>query len=320
MGKLLHDLNVGQKGFCNFVTGKPLCVSFEVTYQCNARCGHCHLGGTFDEERATPERFGELCRDLSPVVAQISGGEPLLRKDLIDIIRAIKRSRGSAMTVLTTNAGLLTVDKYHELKEAGINEFSISLDYPDERHDKYRTIPGLFKRIDGILSGLKDVKEKGIVLACVVQRRNFRDIMKLAEFARGHGVKLSLSTYTWLRTEDKSLMVPPEELDELRAILDQVLEFKKQHGTVFTAASVFDRMIRFFRDGGIPDCKAGHTFMVVNPAGTLSPCGLILGDYKDQADLIERFSKTNTCEACNTSIRANTEKPWNVMLKDMLQV
>ena len=320
MSKLLQDLNVGQKGFFNFVSGKPLCVSFEVTYQCNARCGHCHLGGTFDEERASPERFGELCRELAPVVAQISGGEPLLRADLMEIIKAIKGSGGSAMTVLTTNAGLLTVEKYRELKRAGINEFSISLDYPDERHDTYRTLPGLFKRIDGILRDLKDEPDKGITLACVVQSRNFRDIMKLAEFAQGHGVKLSLSTYTWLRTNDRSLMVQPEDLDELRGILDQVVAFKKEHGTVFTAASVFDRMIRFFRDGGIPGCKAGWRFMVVNPAGTLSPCGLILGDYKDQADLIQRFSKTNTCEACNTSIRANTEKSWDVMLKDMIKV
>ncbi len=320
MGSLLHSLNIAQKGFANFVTGRPLCVSFEVTYQCNARCGHCHLGGLFEEERAIPKRFGELCRELAPVVAQVSGGEPLLRKDLIEVIREIKGSGGSGMMVLTTNAGLLTVDKYRELKRAGINEFSISLDYPDERHDEYRTIPGLFKRIEGILTDLKDEPDIGITLACVVQSRNFRDRIRLAEFAREHKVKLSLSTYTWLRTNDKSWMVPPEDLPELRGILDQLLEFKKEHGTVFTSGYVFERMIRFFETGAIPNCRAGEKFLVVNPAGTLSPCGLILGDYKDQADVVERFLKTNTCEACNTSIRANTEKSWTVMLRDMLSV
>jgi MoaA/NifB/PqqE/SkfB family radical SAM enzyme len=273
----------------------------------------------FDEQRASPERFGELCRELAPVVAQISGGEPLLRKDIIEIVKAIKSSGGSGMIVLTTNGRLLTKDKYYALKGVGVDELSLSLDYPDSRHDEYRTLPGLFDRIDALLSELREEKDKGITLACVVQSRNFRDLVKMAEFAHKHRVKVSFSTYTWLRTEDKSWMVPREDLPELREILDQLLAFRKEHGTVFTSGYVFDRMIKFFETGGVPNCRAGEKFLVVNPAGTLSPCGLILGDYKDQQDVIERFLKENTCEACNTSIRANTEKPWTVMLADALR-
>ena len=95
-------------GTRNYFSKKPFCVSFEVTYECNARCQHCHLGGPLENEvRATPERFGEVAREISPVVAQVSGGEPLLRKDLEDIIRAIRVPGKHPFIVLTTNASLL---------------------------------------------------------------------------------------------------------------------------------------------------------------------------------------------------------------------
>jgi len=112
-----RQLALGLRGVKNFFGKKPLCVSFEITYSCNARCQHCHLGGMIkDEKRASPE----------PVVAQISGGEPLLRKDLKDIIQAIYRPQRPPYIVITTNAALLDEKKYRELREAGVDEFSLS--------------------------------------------------------------------------------------------------------------------------------------------------------------------------------------------------
>jgi MoaA/NifB/PqqE/SkfB family radical SAM enzyme len=315
----MRKLSIAKKGLKNIVSKKPLCVSFEVTYRCNARCKHCHLGGPVEEDLAPPERFAELCRELDPVAAQISGGEPLLRKDILQIIEAIVSSRGAEMGVITTNGWLLRRKKYESLRAAGVDEFSLSLDYPDKRHDDFRAIPGLFDRIVELLNGLRDIEDKGITLACVVQSQNFRDLIKMAEFAREHRVNISFSTYTWLRTEDKSWMIPPEDMGEFREVVDRLLAFKREYNTVFTSEYVFKRMLRFFETGRISNCRAGEKFLVVNPDGTLSPCGLLLGTYKDQRDVVERFLKCNTCEACNTSIRANTEKPLNVMLKEALR-
>ena len=313
---VIRDLRIAGRGFHNYAMKKPLCVSFEVTYSCNARCGHCHLGGPVEEELAPPRRFGELCRELSPVVAQISGGEPLLRRDLDQIVREL--ARGAPMVVLTTNGALLSLERYRALKRLGVDEFSLSLDYPDRRHDEFRSIPGLFGKISDLLHAVATQKNKGITLACVVQSRNFRDLVRLAELARDHGVKISFSTYTWLRTDDKSWMIPREQLSELRDVVDQLLAFQKRYGTVFTSEFVFRRMIRFFETERMPNCRAGERFLVVNPAGTISPCGLIIGSYRSQRDVVEGFLRNNTCEACNTSIRANTEKPWSVLLLDAL--
>ena len=89
--KFSRTMACAKRGAQNYFSKRPFCVSFEVTYRCNARCQHCHLGDPIKNEKiASPERFGELAREIRPVVAQVSGGEPLLRKDLEDIIRAIR--------------------------------------------------------------------------------------------------------------------------------------------------------------------------------------------------------------------------------------
>lgn len=317
MGRTLHCAVRGAK---NYFQKKPFCVSFEVTYRCNARCGHCHLGDPIpNEKRATPEEFGKICRELRPVVAQVSGGEPLLRKDIEDIIRALRVPGKDPFIVLTTNAALLTLEKYKSLREAGVDEFSISFDYPDERHDDFRTIPGLFKKIEKLLEGVQDIQDKGITLACVVHRQNFRDLIKAAEFAKKWNVGINFSSYTWLRTQRKNdFMITKEEMPEFKEKIKELLEFKKKHGTIFTSEYVFERMIQWFENQEADGCMAGERFAICGPDGTLSPCGLVLKNYNTHDEMLEKFTKNNTCKSCFTSIRVNSEKTPMRLIKDNL--
>ena len=313
-------LSLAARGAANYLGRGPFCVSFEITYSCNARCRHCHLGGPArEEDRASPEEFGRIARRLRPVVAQISGGEPLLRKDVEDIVRAIKRPGKAPYLVLTTNGALLTKDKHARLRDAGVEEFSLSLDYPDERHDEFRGIPGLFGKIRDLASALEGNGDSGITLSCVIQRDNFRELVNLAELARGWGLRMNFSSYTHLRTHRKDYMIPAEELGELEEVLGRVREFKKLHGTVFTSDYVLGRIPDYFRDGRVEGCRAGERFFVVNPDGTLSPCGLIIRKYGSPAEIRKDFLRTNVCAECYTSIRANTEKPLRYAIADNLR-
>jgi MoaA/NifB/PqqE/SkfB family radical SAM enzyme len=319
MNLLSRSLSLAARGAANYMGRGPLCVSFEVTYSCNARCRHCHLGGPVREERASPEEFGRIARKLRPVVAQVSGGEPLLRKDVEDIVRAIKRPGKAPFLVLTTNGALLSKDKHARLRDAGVEEFSLSLDYPDERHDEFRGIPGLFGKIRDLASALGGNGDSGITLSCVIQRDNFRDLVKLAELARGWGLRMNFSSYTHLRTHRMDYMIPTGEIDELRDVLERVKEFKRRHGTVFTSDYVLNRIPDYFRDGRVEGCRAGTRFFVVNPDGTLSPCGLIIRKYGSPTEIRKDFLRTNTCTECYTSIRANTEKPLRYAIADNLR-
>jgi wyosine [tRNA(Phe)-imidazoG37] synthetase (radical SAM superfamily) len=108
-------LPVASRGFSNFLSGHPLCVSFEITHACNASCDHCHRGGPAEENQAPPEKFARISRELRPSVIQVSGGEPLLREDVKEVIQALQQPDGTPLTILVTNGSLLTPGLFREL-------------------------------------------------------------------------------------------------------------------------------------------------------------------------------------------------------------
>ncbi|MDW7679606.1 MAG: radical SAM protein [bacterium] len=314
-----RTISLAKRGVQSYIRHRPLSVSFEVTYSCNASCKHCHLGGFIkDEERATPQRFGEICDEIKPVVAQISGGEPLIRKDLEQIVSAMRRVNRAPYIVLTTNAIMLNKKRHQSLIDAGVDQFSVSLDYPDERHDEFRGSKGLFARICNLVKELNTGNGKCITLSCVVQKDNFRELIKIAELSQNWGVRVNFSTYTWLRTNDRNYVLDADDLVEFKAIVRQLLALKNQQHNFFASAYTFNRMIRFYENGGIQDCKAADKFYIVNPDGRFSPCGLIIKRYDSLAKMKKKFNANNSCTECNTSIRSNCEKPIPAMIRDSI--
>jgi MoaA/NifB/PqqE/SkfB family radical SAM enzyme len=302
-------LPLAKQGIVNYFSKRPFCISFEITHRCNARCKHCHLGGKIEEDRASPQRYGEICKEIQPVVALISGGEPLLRKDLIEIVKAIRGSNGTPYIAVTTNGILLTKEKYLQLRRAGVDRFSISLDYPDERHDAFRSVPGLFNQIKKLISDLDSENDKAINISCVIQKDNFKEIIQLAELAKEWDVKVNFSTYTWLRTHNKAFLLSKKDLPEFKKIIRHLIFLKKKNKHIRTSDYVLNRMVDFFNNRSLPRCRAGEKYFVVNADGTFSPCGLIMGTYKSQEEIKQDFTKNNTCTYCYTSLRADCETP-----------
>ncbi|MGB2769212.1 MAG: radical SAM protein [Candidatus Zixiibacteriota bacterium] len=316
MNSKTRTLSIVKRGFINYISKRPFCISFEVTHCCNARCDHCHLGGKIEEQRATPQRYGEICRQIQPIVALVSGGEPLLRKDLVEIVKAIRGPNGTPVIAMTTNGLLLTREKYLKLREAGVDRFSISLDYPDERHDKFRHLPGLFKQIKKLVNDLESDNDKAINISCVVQRQNFRDIIRIAELGKEWNVKVNYSTYTWLRTNKKDFLLSREDLPEFKDIIKQLIHLKRINKNIRTSEYVFNQMIKFFETKSLPQCRAGEKYFVVNADGTFSPCGLVMRNYNSQDEIIQEFTKNNNCIYCYTSLRADCETPIWHLIKD----
>ncbi len=297
----------------------PLCTSFEITRRCNARCRHCHLGVPVKEEKqASPERLGEICREIKPLAILVSGGEPLLRKDVEDVVSALAVPNGAPYVAMTTNGWLLTKERYDRFRQLGVDRFSISLDFPDERHDEFRKMPGLFKRIESLVEALDVDGEKAINLSCVIQKLNFRDLIKFADLGKEWGVTVNFSTYTTMRTGEEELLLSKEEVAELRETVNEIIALKRINKNIRTSDYVLGRIVEFFENGGIPKCRAGERFLVVNPDGTLSPCGLVITDYKTRAELMENFTRHNTCSACYTSSRADSERPFRYLATDTM--
>jgi len=305
---LLQGIELLAGGIRNYVTDRPIVVSYEVTLSCNCNCLHCDLGGVIEHEKQiTPEEYGELTERLKPLAAQISGGEPLLRKDIAAIVKAIKQA-GVKYAILVTNGVLLNESNYLQLREAGVDQFSVSLDFPDERHDKFRQRPGLYKRLERTLSHLARFGYRDIILNTAITQANVREILPLAKKATKWGVDISYSAYTARRTGNKDYCLNNgEDLGILRHAIKELIILKKQGAHLVNPELTLRDTLKFFEQKYMPNCRAGIRFLVVMPDGSLVPCSLHRTKYATREEMLEKFSRTNRCGDCYVAIRSYSE-------------
>ncbi len=296
-------------GARNFFTGRPLVVSFETTLSCNADCKHCDLGGGIpNEKRMKPAEFRKHVDHFRPPVIQLSGGEPLLRPDIVDVVKAVKVNPFFPYTILVSNAWMMTREKYLALREAGVNQFSISLDFPDERHDDFRAIRGLYAKLDQVIPEIAALGHGDIVMNTAITAANVKELQGIVENCRRWGVCLSFSIYTPLRTEDYSLVVKdPEDVRYVREVFDKSVRREGVYESVVNSKFNLDGLYRFIVDGKVPHCKAGKRFFVIRPDGLFNPCSLQRTNFNTQEEMVKGFSNSNTCGGCFVSIRSYVE-------------
>ena len=114
---LLDSLRIIGRGSLNWIADRPLCVSFEVTDACTCYCKHCDHGGPRDESHnLKPADYRRYMETLKPCVVQVSGGEPLMRPDLVEIVRSIKNGATVPYTILVSNWSEMTEERYLALR------------------------------------------------------------------------------------------------------------------------------------------------------------------------------------------------------------
>jgi MoaA/NifB/PqqE/SkfB family radical SAM enzyme len=306
------------RGIRNKLQNKPLSVSFEITHSCTANCWHCNWGGPIKETRLSADEYAEICRELRPVVSHISGGEPLARGDVYEIVDKMTTDGGLPWMIVVTNASNLTPERFFKLKDAGMHQLSVSLDFPDERHDEFRRIPNLFKHMGEVLPELaRQTGKDDISLNVCITSWNYQDIPQLAEKAKEWGLPINFSVYSHLRVQDRDGLVQGDNgLGTLKEKIEEVIDMQKRGYPIYTSPRVMWKYYRFLTEGGISGCQAGRNFLVINPDGRLTPCAMVMAYFDKQEDMFKDFTKQNTCDACYISTRANTEKSFKEFVED----
>src|SRR3954470_1715024 len=115
--KFKDRLNIVGQYFQNRLAGRPTAVTIEITKRCNATCDFCPYWEADEVEEV--KDFTPVIRYFQPLQVSITGGEPFLRKDLLDIVRQVKGVPGFRYIGLYTNGWLLTEEHIAELTEAG---------------------------------------------------------------------------------------------------------------------------------------------------------------------------------------------------------
>lgn len=307
----------------NKIAKKPIVVSFEVTLSCVANCLHCDTGGKrINEQQLKPEEYRKYIIELNPIAVQLSGGEPLLRKDLSDIIRAVKNGNSLPIVIVVSNGYLLNKDKYLELKDAGADRFSLSLDFPNEKHDEFRRLPGLFAHLSKIVPELVSLGNNDIAMNCCITKANLPYLIQIVEKCEEWGVKISFSAYSVKRTKDAQYFISSkEDLELLRKTIEELIKIRCERSTILNPVQVLWNTYTFFKEGRIGNCHAGYNFLVVRPEGTLNPCSMYRERrYTKQEELIKDFSANNNCGDCYVAIRAYCDKSLWSLFKESFEL
>jgi MoaA/NifB/PqqE/SkfB family radical SAM enzyme len=263
------------------------------------------------------EDYRRLRLALKPMAVQLSGGEPLLRKDIEEIVRAVKEPGGLPYTILVTNGRLLTEEKYLALRALGVNQFSISLDFPDERHDGFRRSSGLYAHLAKLVPALARYRYDDVALNTAITRENLLALRSIYDRAAEWGVSISYSAYTPLRTRSMEHYIRSmEDLDLLRRTLNELLELKAQNGRIANSPWTLSGIYDYFLHGTVPGCNAGRRFLVVTPDGGLRPCSMVEQTYGSQKEILKEFVARNQCGGCYVSIRSYLDASFWTLLKD----
>ena len=215
---------------------RPYVVSWNLTYRCNLACEHCYLdaGGTplvgtenFADrsELGTEECFrviDEIAAFAPECVTILTGGEPLLRRDILEIVR--RASERGLWVVVGTNGVRITENVARRLAEAGARGLSLSLDALDpDRHDRFRKVRGAWRNT---VEGAEILNRTGLpfIVQTTAGSHNLGELDAIADFAHDRLAAKVWNLYFLVPTGRGQFVsdITPAQYDEVLASLYRI--------------------------------------------------------------------------------------------------
>ena len=208
---------------------KPVVV-WNVGQRCNLKCIHCYSQSQNKEysgELSTAEGkalIEDLARFGSPVIL-FSGGEPLLRKDLL-ILAQLATDRGMR-AVVSTNGTLITKKMARDLKRIGLSYVGVSLDGMQKANDRFRGVEGAFA---AALRGIRNCQEAGIKvgLRFTIHRRNSLDIPEIFNLLEQENIPRVCFYHLVYAGRGSNLMKEDLNHPETRRVVDLIIDRTKE--------------------------------------------------------------------------------------------
>jgi len=270
-GKIVHKPAHWLRGFFYYlrckIKGKPPLVNIEFTKKCNAKCGFCQYW-QLDSPNELSD-YSPILKVFKPVTLSISGGEPLMRKDCIELIQGV-RPHAHYISIIT-NGALLNEDKARSLVRAGVDHISVSLDYLSEKHDEVRGIKDLYKHISNTVPSLSSAGYR-LSLNTIIMESNLDQILPIAYKAKEWGVSVSYSAFCMLKIDNDDEMVRKKRLGMLNETISELIKLKRKLKNIRNSDFYLKKVPDYFRDGYIRNCRAGDKWIHVTPDGYIQPC------------------------------------------------
>jgi MoaA/NifB/PqqE/SkfB family radical SAM enzyme len=287
---------------------QPVLVHFEVTLRCNARCGFCDYWKTPAEARAFElASYADAARHFNPMLVTYTGGEPLLRRDLEEIVSAVDKVVRLKYVTLITHGGMLTPERATSLWDAGIHQFNISLDYLDGRHDTARGIPGLTARIFDAVDGMRARGIDNIRFNTVIKDDNLDQLRPIVDRAASLGCGVNFSVYTDAKNGNRDHLLDAPHHAALDDAIAMLLDYKRRHRGVITNSDAYlEEIPRWARGELTEPCKSGQRTIHIDPTGHVKRCPDFPTDFHWR-DF--RAYEPIDCDACFYACRGEAQAP-----------
>ncbi len=254
----------------------PVDAVVAVTYRCDSRCNMCNIWQLPPGEELEPEQFRNLPRSLRDI--NVTGGEPFLRDDLVEIVRIFDERCGHPRFVISTNGferrriahaapGLLKIGR-----NVGI---AVSLDGIGEKHDEIRGIPGGFDKVVETLKQLRTIGYRNVRVAFTAQRSNVKHLGAVYDLSRQFGFQFTTSVAQnsdfYFSTAENQTVDPADLSAELRYVMrKELLSLSpKRWLRAYFYSGVLAYNVSRER---ILACRAGRDSFFMDPAGFVYPC------------------------------------------------
>ncbi len=287
---------------------RPVLLNFEVTMRCNARCGFCDYWKTPAAARHDEiSDFAAIAREFSPMLVTFTGGEPTLRKDLEEIVRAVRGAVRYTYVQLITHGGMLSLERAQSLWDAGVDQFNISLDYLDGRHDTARGIPGLTVKILDIVPRMKKAGIGSVRFNTVIKNDNLDQLMPIVERAAALGGGVNFSLYTDFKNGNTSHLVANDQRRQLERVVKELLAYKRERRGIITNSDYYlEQIPRYVRGEMTEPCQSGNTTIHIDPQGMVRRCP----DFKPDGPWQEyKGYEPIDCNACYYACRGEAQAP-----------
>ncbi len=269
-------------------------IAWEVTRSCNLACKHCRAEAheePYPGELTTKQALEliDTFPELGSPIVIFTGGEPLLRKDIFQLIDHAN-SLG-LRCVMAPNGTLITPENALQMRQSGIQRCSISIDGPDSfSHDQFRGVPGAF---ESALRGIEYLKGAGVPFQVntTVTKANlsqFKNIFDLAQNLGAAAWHIFLLVPTGRGAELGNQVISAQEYED---VLNWFYDFRKTTSMHLkaTCAPHYYRIMRqrakaeglpvtrenFGLDAMTRGCLGGIGFCFISHTGQVQPCGYL---------------------------------------------
>jgi MoaA/NifB/PqqE/SkfB family radical SAM enzyme len=260
--------------FSFFLKSQLFYAHFGVTHRCNLACQMCNYYQNTEEE-LTFEQIKELANILSELgirYISLGGGEPLLRKDIIPIVKTFKEKK--IQVRLLTNSLLLEEELIKELSKMKIS-FSVSLDSLNKKiqEDIWQAKPGTHQQVITNLEKIAKNRHQELhIINTVIFRQNLKELKNLINFADRLNYYIS---FIPLETSKKlsSRSSISEESQLIEQAIEEIIALKREGKKIFNTTLFLQQLKKYLKEEkSFTNCHAGKYYISISPQGKISIC------------------------------------------------